>query len=198
MGCCLLQLMLNALSVLNVAHVGCAGFNKVLGPWRTQLRCCTVAWMAGMWILAVRKGLPKSRLVCSSLLAVTLSWLPEILLVLGSGGGGGVVSDAIQYIGISPTLVPWSGVAPSYAGAEQITVRVNGMGCEACQLHVRTQLEMSSGVLSSDVDWRASKANLWINKDWGFNLTALASKLALDGYEIQLLLNGTGEGKQDL
>lgn len=27
-SCCLLQLMLNALAVLNVAHVGCAGFNK--------------------------------------------------------------------------------------------------------------------------------------------------------------------------
>ena len=79
--------------------------------------------------------------------AVILSWLPEILLVLGSSGGGGGVTDVLGYIGLNPTLIPrWSGVAPSYDGAEQITVRVNGMGCEACQLHVRTQLEMSSGV----------------------------------------------------
>jgi hypothetical protein len=28
------QLALNALAMLNVAHIGCAGFNKVLGPWR--------------------------------------------------------------------------------------------------------------------------------------------------------------------
>ena len=37
-SCCLLQLTLNALAMLNVIHVGCAGFNKILGPWRTEMR----------------------------------------------------------------------------------------------------------------------------------------------------------------
>lgn len=37
-SCCLLQLVLNALAMLNVIHVGCAGFNKILGPWRTEMR----------------------------------------------------------------------------------------------------------------------------------------------------------------
>lgn len=37
-SCCLLQLLLNGLAMLNVLHVGCAGFNKVLGPWRTEMR----------------------------------------------------------------------------------------------------------------------------------------------------------------
>jgi hypothetical protein len=41
-GCCLLQLALNGLAMLNIAHVGCAGFNKVLGPWRTEMRTATV------------------------------------------------------------------------------------------------------------------------------------------------------------
>eukprot|EP01047_Picozoa_sp_COSAG01_P073866 COSAG01_NODE_12167_length_1787_cov_56.176034_3_plen_49_part_01 len=30
--------------------------------------------------------------------AVTLSWLPEILLVLGSSSGGGGVTDVLGYI----------------------------------------------------------------------------------------------------
>ena len=37
-SCCLLQLVLNVLAMLNVVHIGCAGFNKVLGPWRTEMR----------------------------------------------------------------------------------------------------------------------------------------------------------------
>lgn len=37
-SCCLLQLVLNALAMLNVIHVGCAGFNSILGPWRTEMR----------------------------------------------------------------------------------------------------------------------------------------------------------------
>ena len=33
-SCCLVQLMLNGLAALDVAHIGCAGFNK-LGPLRS-------------------------------------------------------------------------------------------------------------------------------------------------------------------
>lgn len=36
-SCCLLQLGANALASLNVVHIGCAGFNKVLGPIRPQV-----------------------------------------------------------------------------------------------------------------------------------------------------------------
>ena len=36
-SCCLLQLGANALASLNVAHIGCTGFNKVLGPVRPQV-----------------------------------------------------------------------------------------------------------------------------------------------------------------
>jgi len=42
-SCCLLQLALNGLAMLNVVHVGCAGFNKVLGPWRTEMRTCVIS-----------------------------------------------------------------------------------------------------------------------------------------------------------
>jgi hypothetical protein len=39
--------MLNGLSTLNLVHIGCAGFNKVLGPVRFQLRILTSMWIFG-------------------------------------------------------------------------------------------------------------------------------------------------------
>lgn len=30
------------------------------------------------------------------------------------------------------------GIAPATEGAEQLLLNIDGMGCEACQLHVRT------------------------------------------------------------
>ena len=89
-----------------------------------------------MWALSIRRRWPKLPLACSSGLALGLAWLPEILLFLGElelEMGGGVFSL-------------FSGVAPDFEGAELLHLKVNGMGCEACQLHVRTTLEMSAGV----------------------------------------------------
>ena len=84
---------------------------------------------------------------------------------------------------------------------------IDGMGCEACQLHVRTVIEMSAGVLGSAVDWKAGRAELCapkpstrhnrppkvdrlclrlvgVNPDpqWGFNLTHISARLEADGY----------------
>ena len=79
---CLLQLALNLLAARNgiagsavlpnfargvgaaeaaraaVVHIGCAGFNKVLGPWRWQLRGLTGLYLAGLWFVAARRGAP--------------------------------------------------------------------------------------------------------------------------------------------
>merc|ERR1712159_126527 len=49
-SCCLLQLGVNLLATLNVAHIGCAGFNKVLGPWRLHLRTLTFGWLGYLWL----------------------------------------------------------------------------------------------------------------------------------------------------
>ena len=179
-SCCILQVALNLLSVLNVAHVGCAGFNKVLGPWRPQLRCCTIAWLSTMWFLSIRKGWSKFPLLCSTALALSLAWLPEILLVLGEGSVGADLASARDWLGL-PGI---SGVAPSYDGAELLRLHVNGMGCEACQLHVRTTLEMASGVIWSRVDWGAGTAEVLFNRAWGFNLTDVSNRLAVDGYDV--------------
>jgi len=163
-SCCLLQLALNGLAVLNVAHIGCAGFNKVLGPWRTEMRTVTLGWLGVMWALSVRHKWPKLPLVFSTLLAVGLAWLPELLLFLGGAQWGG-------------------GIAPAVEGAEHVLLSIVGMGCEACSLHVRSMLEMAPGVLSSSVDLASGRADMWVNPAWGFNLTSVVEALATDGYE---------------
>jgi uncharacterized protein len=48
-SCCAIQLFLNLLSSLNLMHVGCAGFNKVLGPVRPVLRGISLLVMAKLW-----------------------------------------------------------------------------------------------------------------------------------------------------
>jgi copper chaperone CopZ len=48
-SCCLIQLGLNFLSAFDVLHIGCAGFNKVLGPLRPYTRGLTFAWLAVLW-----------------------------------------------------------------------------------------------------------------------------------------------------
>lgn len=145
-----------------------------------------------MWALSLRHNWPKLPLLGSTALAIALAWLPEILLALGSGG----------------LDLPFSGIAASTEGAQRVLLDLEGMGCEACQLHVKTVIEMSSGVstprpppesrsfpdmfltdclgcqvLGSAVDWQAGKAELWVNEDWGFNLTQVSAQLAEDGYE---------------
>ena len=46
---CILQLGLNVLSVFDVVHIGCAGFNIILGPMRPYLRALTIGWLLFLW-----------------------------------------------------------------------------------------------------------------------------------------------------
>jgi len=139
-SCCLLQLGVNLLATLNLVHVGCAGFNKVLGPWRTQLRSITSVWLAASWCLCIGKRWPRRRvcrLSAQTAICLALTFLPELLLL--SGG---------------PAM------APSLDGAQIVKVKVDGMGCEACQLHVQGLMERTGGVVSSNVDFNSGEAEL--------------------------------------
>ena len=75
-SCCLLQLALNGLSSLNVLHVGCAGFNKTLGPIRTPLRVISLAYLGGLWVFTARRGISKRRVLLNTLLTLALMFLP--------------------------------------------------------------------------------------------------------------------------
>lgn len=169
-SCCLLQLGMNLLASLDVVHVGCAGFNKVLGPWRAHLRALTFAWLGYTWFRHLRtpgktdccKVKPR-RLLFSTALCLSLMFLPEILR--------------------------WSGgtaIAPPTNGAKLLRLKVDGMGCEACELHVRGLLDKSSGVIGSRADFKAGYAELEIAENWGFDMAAVLDKLKQDGYESML------------
>lgn len=179
-SCCLLQLALNLLAVLNMAHIGCAGFNKLLGPWRLELRLLTAAYLGGLWLLALRKRWPVKPLLLSTALAVVLALLPELLKAAGG-----------------PALAP----PVDSAATELLKLQLNGMGCEACQLHVKGVLERADGVIAASVDFEHGTAAVLLASGWGnFNLTSLGAKLAYDGYEIvsssveRAVLAGGGSG----
>ena len=91
-SCCLLQLSLNMLSALNIAHVGCGGFNKILGGTvRPAVRSITAAWLVASWIVAAKAATPARtanlrRLAFTTALCLTLTFLPEALRAMGAPG----------------------------------------------------------------------------------------------------------------
>lgn len=168
-SCCLLQLGVNLLATLNVAHIGCAGFNKFLGPWRLHIRTLTFCWLGYSWFQNFRsdKGeccKPKRhRLLFNTALCLALTFLPELLRL--SGGNA---------------------IAPPTVGAKVLKLTVDGMGCEACEAHVRGVMERSSGVISGHADFKKGFAEVEVADDWGFDLEKVLQNLKLDGYEAKL------------
>ena len=73
-SCCALQLL------LNLASVGCAGFNRVLGPLRPFLLSVTLLLQLSMWRVALAEQ-PWQLPFCAAatLLTATLTFLPELL-----------------------------------------------------------------------------------------------------------------------
>lgn len=168
-SCCLLQLGLNWLSALNVVHVGCAGFNKSLGPLRPFFRSLSAAWLLFLWARVARRKDTRSRssqvrrLALSTLLTVLLAFLPELL--------------------------KWAGgpaIAPPTAGAQMRVLNVQNMGCEACESAVRRIIDRQSGVVSSSVDFKAGVAHVMIAEDWHFTPDQLHRDLEHHGYGLDL------------
>mmetsp|Transcript_5856 Transcript_5856/g.13558 ORF Transcript_5856/g.13558 Transcript_5856/m.13558 type:complete len:465 (-) Transcript_5856:75-1469(-) len=177
-SCCLIQLVLNLLASLNILHIGCAGFNNILGPLRPKIRAATGVWLAGVWVAQAvgslhiaPSGAKKAasccspphrkwgRLVMISAVCALLTFLPELLLL--SGG---------------------TALAPPTAGAFVVPLDVDGMGCEACQTHVKSVLERSSGVISATVDFKTGKAEVVVARDWSFDATQVSRNLEVDGF----------------
>ncbi len=127
-SCCVLQLTINALTSLEIiSGFGCAGFNKILGPVRTYARLLAMSLILYSWWRA-RQARAKSSLVLATFTFIILTFLPEILVYTGG-----------------PVL------APPTDDLQVITLRVGGMGCEACSRHIKTVLDSSPGVVASSV-----------------------------------------------
>lgn len=180
-SCCLLQLLLNWLSTLNVLHIGCAGFNKVLGPLRPFLRTCTGIWLAFAWFTQVWSTFSRPRgassstgygqshpwrsswlrlAVCTAVCAL-LTFLPELLLAMGGRA-----------------------LAPPTSMSEIVPLRIKGMGCEACQLQVKSVFERSSGVISAHVDFKLGTAEILVAKNWSFDIVQVNRSLFVHGFSI--------------
>ena len=162
-SCCAVQLGLNLLASLGVGlfGVGCAGFNTYLGPLRPYLRAATAIFFAGRWAACRPKR--RGALLLWTLLAVALTMLPELLLHAGAAA-----------------------IAPPSDGAVRISLQVEGMGCEACQIAVTGVLQRASGVLDATADFEAGKAQMLVQPTWGFNLTQLAAAVEDAGFELNV------------
>eukprot|EP00908_Phaeocystis_cordata_P010217 Transcript_21058.p2 GENE.Transcript_21058~~Transcript_21058.p2 ORF type:complete len:302 (-),score=103.87 Transcript_21058:70-879(-) len=133
-SCCVLQLLLNALSV------GCAGFNTVLGPLRPLMLAVTVTLQTWMWRVAPtwRSALP------ATAVAAALTFLPEALHAWINRQPAGAAAGA--------------GAA---GGAEaQLCVKVEGMGCTACTAKVKQALELLPEVASASVSLPSESATV--------------------------------------
>jgi len=175
-SCCLVQLGLNLLSTMNVLHVGCAGFNKVLGPVRSIFRGITGAGLVCVWSMAMwqdlggsKKKVPRSRirrLILPTITTLVLMFLPELLKHMGGPK-----------------------VAPPMDSVDKLVVTIDNMGCEACQYTVQGLIDRTDGVVASNLDFATGIAEIFVARDWGFDAKALEEELMYQGYT---LLMGTG------
>ena len=75
-------------------------------------------------------------------------------------------------------------MAPPTENTRELHLVVDGMGCEACQSHVRTVIDRSAGVVGSEVDFTKGTARLVVADAWGFDLERLSQRLEIEGYSL--------------
>ena len=140
-SCCLLQIMLNAFSI------GCAGFNTILGPVRPYFMALALTLQTLMWQAAITEAAPLGPAITSTALTIGLTLLPEAL---------------------NAAIMQRSAVPPA---EEDLRIRVDGMGCTACSVKVKSALESVDGVSSCTVAFAEGCAQLRLD-DSGFGLAA--------------------------
>lgn len=97
-----------------------------------------------------------------------------------------------------PELLRWSGgpaLAPPTVGAKVLKLKVDGMGCEACESHIRNVFDRSSGVIGSRADFKSGTAEVEIAEDWNFDITKALSKLKEDGYIAEVAVDTKSKPK---
>lgn len=153
-SCCALQLVLNAFSV------GCAGFNKLLGPLRPHALAlaCTLqvfVWRAALFAPARAPALRAA--AGTTLVAAALGLLPEA-------------------VHLRTARVARRGKG----GAGELWLAVGGMGCTACTAKVKASAEAIDGVAYCSVMLEQGAARVWL--DGPVNTAALLSALGAAGF----------------
>lgn len=180
-SCCLLQLVLNALSWFNVIHLGCAGFNKVLGPARPYLRAITFGWLGLCWYHQEtaktanndkKKKPQRGRMLKATATTLLIMFLPEMLQTWNH-------SHPI----LRRTLLPYYGsdIQESLAQREFL---VHNMGCEGCESAVRNIFEAIPDIEMAQVDWESGKVVAWGETIASLDLEPLFESLQLHGYDL--------------
>ncbi len=171
-SCCVIQLLINAFSEIGVSFfVGCAGFNKVLGPIRGYVRSLTLAYFVYKWYQKVSKKSSARccntrHLILYSIMCLGLTLMPEALLQ---------VAELTKTSGLA--------IAPSTTNLERRAFTVDGMGCEACVTHVRRIVEGFDGVVGVEfIDLDTGRMDVWVNNEWNFVEEKLDAKLDSQGY----------------
>ena len=77
-------------------------------------------------------------------------------------------------------------LAPPTGGAVRLELKVEGMGCEACQLAVAGALQRASGVLDAAADFETGTASLLVQPSWGLELGELAARVEAAGFELDV------------
>lgn len=172
-SCCLLQLLLNALSWFNIVHVGCAGFNTVLGPPRPYLRAFTFGWLGVCWY-----NTPTKRwrtMLRATVITTILMFLPELLQTWDYAHP--VIRRSLATTRIPPMKEEeWL----------ERQIIVHNMGCEGCQSAVRNLLESYPDIERAQVDWKTGKASVFGKAVESLDMDAIGSLLERHGYELDL------------
>jgi len=157
-SCCLFQLGLNLLSSFNIIHVGCAGFNTILGPLRPYTRAMTIAWLLQTWFSRGKRGrsacctkISRRRLIISTIMCLTLMFMPEMLEQLRH--------SSLDVIRFGHQKVNGS----DFTKMEYV---VDNMGCEACINAVERLVDGQLGVISSKVSsFEMGEIDIYVGND---------------------------------
>ena len=199
-SCCFLQLILNALSWWNILHVGCAGFNKVLGPPRPYFRAMTIGWLGLTWFLRTNTNNgcgghshshSSRQLLLITVMTIGLMVLPELLQAWGTH-----VTTTTSTTTLHPILRRTIESSSSTAAAEDLIASsmlleyeaqfiVDNMGCEACESNVKNILE--AHVRHATVHWQTGLVT--VKSDTEIKLNMLSERLEYHGYSLHEDLN---------
>jgi copper chaperone CopZ len=135
----------------------CAGFNKVLGPFRQHLRAATAAWLVYSWGVVLSQRRPKRQLFVGTMMCIFLTFLPEILSWSG-GWQVGLISDR-----------------------RSLAIQVDGMGCEACLHHVR-QVLAEAGAVQTTLELDTGAGSVEVEGGGVFDFSLAAEKLEKAGF----------------
>merc|ERR1712187_464735 len=134
-ACCLLQLLLNLLSI------GCAGFNTALGPWRPTFMAFMLLMQIFQWRIAAQRFDMVNRALLSTAISVTLAALPEMLYVKNFVWKSNSTNEGKN------VAVPQKSLS--------IVLKTEDMGCIACVDTVRNCIVGLPKVSSCDVSFES-------------------------------------------